>query len=193
MLPQPAVPTSTTAYTNTTGQTACVTVIGGTVTSINVNGTQVATATNYMATVAAGQTIAITYSAVPAWYWSTYTPAVPSSATAAANPTGKPLYVILAGGTVSAVSVNGTSVATSSPANFALPAGESVTLTYSGAPVWAWLDFPWLASPPSTGTAYAQENTVPPSGVSGYSPVNDLPYAAHAEGGEPGLAVGVSN
>lgn len=195
MLPQPAVPASTVAYTNTTGQTAFVTITGGTVTSINVpaGGTQVATATNYMATVAAGQTIAITYSVVPSWYWSTMTPAVPASGTAVANSTGKPLYVVLAAGTVTAVSVNGASVATSSPANVALPPGGSITLTYSVAPVWSWLDLPWLAPPPSTGTAYAQENTVPASGVAGYSPVNDLPYPAHAEGGLSGLGVGVAN
>lgn len=193
MLPQPAVPATTVAYANGTGQTAYVTITGGTVTSINVNGTQVATATNYMATVPAGQTIAITYSAAPAWYWSTFTPPVPATTVAAANTTGQDISVILAAGTVTHVTVNGTDRATSSPANVMVPNGESITLTYSAAPVWAWMNYLDLANSDSLGTAYASENTVPATGVAGYSPVNDLPYAAHAATGESGLGAGVSN
>jgi hypothetical protein len=74
-----------------------------------------------------------------------------------------------------------------------LPAGESISLTYSGAPVWAWMTFLDLAGLDSLGTVYACSNTVPASGVAGYDPVNDLPYAAHGEGGFPGFGVGVSN
>lgn len=193
MLPQPPVPASTVTYTNSTGQTAYVTITGGTVTSVNVNAAQVATATNYMATVPAGQTIAITYSVVPAWYWSTMTPAVPATTVAVANTTGQDISVVLAAGTVTHVTVNGTDRATSSPANVMLPAGQSISLTFSVAPVWAWQAFLDLAGSDSLGTAYAQANTVPASGVAGYDPVNDLPYAAHGEGGFPGFAVGVSN
>jgi hypothetical protein len=193
MLPQPAVPTSTTAYTNTTGQTAYVTVIGGTVTHITVAGSDQATSTNFTATVAAGATIAITYSAAPVWYWSTFTPAVPSSTVAVANPTGQDITVILAAGTVTHVTVNGTDRATSTPANVMLPAGESISLTYSVAPVWAWMNFQDLGMSDSLGTAYAGSNTVAATGVAGYSGINDLPFAAHAEGGLSGLGVGVSN
>lgn len=193
MLPQPAVPASTNTVTNTTGQTAYVTIIGGTVTHITVAGSDQATSTNFMATVAAGATIAITYSVVPAWYWSTFTPAVPSSATAVVNTTGQDITVILAAGTVTHVTVNGSDRATSSPANVMVPNGESITLTYSVAPVWAWMNFPNLDVLDSLGTSYASSNTVPPSGVAGYSPVNALPYAQHAEGGLSGLGVGVSN
>jgi hypothetical protein len=193
MLQQPAVPASTVAYTNATSQTAYVTVAGGTVTSINVNTTQVATATNFTAAVPAGGTIAVTYSAAPAWYWSVFTPAVPATTVPVLNPTGQDISIGLSGGTVTHVNVNGTDRATSSPANVMLPAGGSVTLTYSAAPVWTWQNFPDFAGSDSLGTAYAAGNTVPASGVAGYSPVNDLPYAAHAEGGFPGFAVGVSN
>lgn len=193
MLPQPPVPASTVTYQNSTGQTAYVTVVGGTVTHITVNGSDQATATNFTATVPAGQTIAITYSAAPAWYWSTITPAVPSSTVAVANTTGQDVSVIIASGTVTHVTVNGSDQATSSPANVMLPAGESISLTYSAAPVWAWMAFLDMAGNPSTGTAYAGENTVTQSGASGYSPVNALPYAAHSEAGMPGFATGVSN
>ena len=193
MIQQPAVPSSTVAYTNATGQTANVTIIGGTVTSINVAGTQVATSSGYMASVPAGATIAITYSVVPAWYWSILTPAVPSSTVAVANTTGKDISVVLGAGTVTHVTVNGTDRATSSPANVMLPAGESISLTYSVAPVWAWMDFLDMAGLDSLGTAYAAPNTIAPTGVSGYSPENALPYATHAATGEPGFGVGVSN
>lgn len=193
MLPQPAVPASTVTYTNTTGQTAYVTVIGGTVTHITVNGSDQATSTNFMATVPAGQTIALTYSVLPAWYWSTFTPAVPASTTAVANPTGQDITVILGAGTVTHVTVNGSDRATSSPAQVMLPAGESIALTYSVAPVWAWMNFQDLGGLDSLGTAYSASNTVAATGVAGYSGLNDLPYAQHAVGGEAGLAVGVSN
>ena len=193
MIQQPAIGLSTVTVANTSGQTAYVTITGGTVTHITVNGSDQATATNFTATVAAGQTIAITYSVAPAWYWSKLTPAVPASGTAVANPTGKDISIVLAAGTVTHVTVNGTDRATSSPANVMLPAGESISLTYSVAPVWAWLDFLDLAQGDSLGVSYAQPNGVAASGVAGYSPVNDLPYAAHAAGGLPGLAAGVAN
>jgi hypothetical protein len=193
MLPQPAVPASTTTYTNGTGQTAYVTIIGGTVTHITVNGSDQATSTNFMATVAAGQTIAITYSSVPTWYWSTFTPAVPASTTAVANQTGQDISVVIASGTVTHVTVNGTDRATSSPANVMVPNGESITLTYSSAPVWAWMNFLNLDMSDSLGIVYATNNSVPASGVAGYSGVNDLPYAVHPEGGLPGAGAAVSN
>ena len=193
MIPQPTVPASTVAYTNTTGQTAYVTVIGGTVTHITVNGTDQATATNFMATVPAGQAISITYSGVPAWYWSILTPAVPSSTVAVANTTGRDISVVLGAGTVTHVTVNGTDRATSSPANVMLPAGESISLTYSGAPVWAWLDFLDMAGADSLGTAYAQPNLIAPTGVAGYDPANALPYAQHAATGDTGFGTAVSN
>ena len=193
MIPQPAVPASTVTYTNPCGQTAYVTVIGGTVTHITVNGSDQATATNFTATVAAGQTIAITYSGAPAWYWSTLTPAVPASTVAAVNTSGKDLSVVISSGTVTSVVVNTTQVATGSGVYVALPAGASIAITYSGAPVWAWMDWLWTGPAPSTGGVHAQENSVAPTGVSGYSPVNALPYATHAATGKAGFGTGISN
>jgi hypothetical protein len=193
MIQQPALPASTTTVTNTSGQTAYVTVAGGTVTHITVNGSDQATSTNFTATVPAGQTIAITYSVAPAWYWSPFTPAVPSSTTAVANTTGQDMSVLLFAGTVTHVTVNGSDRATSSPANVMLPAGESITLTYSVAPVWAWMNYLDLAQGDSLGTAYASENTVAASGVAGYSPLAALPYPVHGASGLPGLGAGTAN
>ena len=196
MISQPALPSSPATIANTSGQSAQVTIIGGTVTSVNVpaGGTQVATATNFTATVPAGSTIGITYSGTPtAIYWSTLTPTVPLSGTPVANTTGQDISVILAAGTTTHITVNGTDRGTTTPAQVMLPAGQSITLTYSIAPVWAWMNFPDLVEADSLGTAYAQPNTVAASGGTGYSPLNALPYAVHAEGGEPGLGAGVSN
>jgi hypothetical protein len=195
MLQQPVVPASTVAYTNTSGQTASVTIVSGTVTSINVpaGGTQVATATNYTATVAAGQTISITYSVVPTWYWSTFTPAMPLTTVAVPNTTGQDITVILTGGTTTHITVNGTDRGTTTPAQVMLPSGTSISVTYSAAPVWAWLNYLNLDLLDSLGGVYNGANTVAPTGVSGYSPVNALPYAAHAATGSSGFGVGVAN
>lgn len=195
MIPQPAVPASTVAYTNTSGQTALVTLIGGTVTSVNVpaGGTQVATGSGFTATVAAGQTISITYSAAPAWYWSTFTPAIPASTVPVANTTGQDITVVLGAGTVTHITVNGTDRGTTTPAQVMVPNGQSITLTYSVAPVWAWLNFFNLDLLDSLGTSYSTANTVAPTGVSGYSPANALPYAQHTATGSSGFGTGVSN
>ena len=65
---QPAVPASATAYTNASGVDCTVYIAGGTVTAIAVGGTATgATAGTFR--VAAGQTIALTYSVSPTWSW----------------------------------------------------------------------------------------------------------------------------
>lgn len=186
MIPQPAVPATTVTTVNDSGQTALVTVIGGTVTHITVNGSDQATATNFTATVAAGETIAVTYSAAPAWYWSTFTPAVPASGTAVANTTGQDISVVLASGTVTHVNVNGTDRGTTTPANVMVPRGGTITLTYSAAPVWAWLNFFNLDLSDSLGTAYAANCSIPEA-------ANALPYAQHAATGSGGFGAGISN
>jgi hypothetical protein len=193
MIAQPAVPASTVTTTNNSGQTAFVTITGGTVTSINVNAVQVATGTSFTATVPAGQTIAVTYSVVPVWYWSTFTPAIPASLTAVANTTGQDITVVLAGGTVTHITVNGTDRGTTTPAQVMVPNGGSITLTYSAAPVWAWLNYFNLDLLDSLGTTYATNNSILATGVSGYNEANALPYAQHAATGSANFATGVSN
>ncbi|HXW78998.1 MAG TPA: hypothetical protein VEJ84_05840 [Acidimicrobiales bacterium] len=69
-------------------------------------------------------------------------PGVPSSTTALANPTPVNMVVIVTGGTVSAIAVNGTatgvSLASGASATFVLKPGQTITLTYSVAPTWYW-------------------------------------------------------
>lgn len=72
----------------------------------------------------------------------------------------------------------------SSPLTFGLQPGGSITLIYSAAPTWTWIA-PLTA--PGAQPVYGAENTVL------ISQVLQLPYLAHAENAQTGLAVGVSN
>ena len=67
------------------------------------------------------------------------TPAVPASGVAQFNNSPNPTQVVVTGGTVSAISVNGTATGATSGA-FYVPAGGSITVTYSVAPTWAWFN-----------------------------------------------------
>lgn len=209
MITQPPVlttsPAGTTfATTNGTGQTVNVSVAanGATMANYWLSAVSVATsAAQYMITVPAGGTVALQYTvAVPVWYWSVLTPALPATTVAATNTTGKDLSVVAFGGTTTFWYVNGVQVATTTPASsaaplaLALPPAATISVTYSVAPVWAWMDYLDMATlANSNGNNYAQENSVAPTGVTGYSPVNALPYAAHAQSGMPGWGVGIAN
>jgi hypothetical protein len=213
MLQQPAVPaTSSAGLTNTvvnnTSNTAYVTVgaNGATMANYWVNGVSVATtATAFTMTVPPGGTCALQYTvAVPVWFWSECTPALPASTASTVNTTGRNLSVVFAGGgAVSAVTVNGlTTNITQAPSmqpaasvttGIPLPAGATIAVTYTGTVAWAWLDPIDLTLPHSDGVVYAQANTIAPTGANGYSALNTLPYAAHAATGEPGYGTGVSN
>ena len=64
----PAFPASNTPVTNPNGWAVFVTITGGTLTAVKVNGTQVGTtAGTYV--VPAGQTISVTFTAAPTWNW----------------------------------------------------------------------------------------------------------------------------
>ena len=196
------------ATVNPTGSTAYVTVgaNGATMAHYWQNGSSVATsATAYMMTIPPGGTAALQYTvAVPVWFWSPYTPALPASTVAATNTTGRNLAVVFTGGgAVSAVTVNGvTTNITQAPGmqpNVAytqgvpLPAAATIAVTYSGTVAWSWLDPPDLTVAHSDGTVYAQANLVTQAGAAGFSPLNSLPYPVHAEAGMTGFGVGVSN
>lgn len=64
-------------------------------------------------------------------------PAIPLSGTAVTNATARDCTVFVNGGTVTAVAIGGT--ATGQVAGgFRVPAGQTITLTYSVAPTWTW-------------------------------------------------------
>jgi hypothetical protein len=213
MIIQPAVPaTSAAGLTNTvvnpTSNTAYVTVgaNGATMANYWVNAASVATtATAFMMTVPPGATCALQYTvAVPVWFWSECTPALPASTAATVNTTGRNLSVVFTGGgSVSAITINGlttgiTQAPTMQPAAAAtsgtpLPAGATIVVTYTGTVAWSWLDPIDMVLPNSDGNVYAQPNMIAPTGANGYSPLNTLPYAVHTATGAPGYGVGVSN
>lgn len=64
-------------------------------------------------------------------------PSVPSSGTAATNTTSIPASVVVTGGTVSQVDVNGVSKGTGD-GTYIVPPGGTITLTYTSAPTWTW-------------------------------------------------------
>lgn len=117
------------------------------------------------------------------------TPAIPASGTPQANPTGQDVNCALTGGTVTNVTVTtaagvSSTVATSSPANYMIPAGGSHTITWSVTPTgMTWTD-------PNQGEddppGYAAEDT------DLTNELTELP-AAHGEGGETGLGEAVQN
>jgi hypothetical protein len=122
----PAVPLTTVAATNTTGTVVAVTISGGTLTFVYVNGVQAGTtAGTYLVPVAG--TISITYSAAPTWTWALPQTSAAASAGGSAltfAPTGtnvafavNQVLIVDPSGTSDVVVVNGTPTATSVPVN----------------------------------------------------------------------------
>lgn len=65
-------------------------------------------------------------------------PTVPGSTTALQNPFWRDAAVVITGGTVTNITVDGTTQLTATPGTVYVPAGRTITLTYSSAPTWAW-------------------------------------------------------
>jgi hypothetical protein len=65
------------------------------------------------------------------------TPAVPASTVAVVNPAPIPVSVVITGGTMTNVSINGVTAGTGA-GTYTLPQGASITMTYTVAPTWAW-------------------------------------------------------
>src|ERR1700733_5008916 len=193
MLPQPAVPATSPAgltnfATNTTGNTAYVSVgaNGATMANYWVGAVSVATtATAFMMAVPPGGTCALQYTvAVPVWFWSECTPAMPLTTVPVLNTTGRDIDVVfLGGGSVSAITINGvttniTQAPTMNLQGIPLTAGATIAVTYTGTVTWAWIDpISMVSLGHSDANNYAQANTVAPTGVGGFSELNTLPYA----------------
>lgn len=64
-------------------------------------------------------------------------PSVPASGTPVTNTYALPASVVISGGTLSDVSINGVSVGTGD-GTYTLPSGQAITLTYTVAPTWTW-------------------------------------------------------
>jgi hypothetical protein len=114
----PAVPLTTVAAANSTGTVVAVTVTGGTLTFVYVNGAQAGTAAGTYLVPVAG-TVSITYSAAPTWAWAL--PAVSAG--------------VSAGGTALTFAPTGTNTAFA-PGQVLIvdPAGTSDVVTVTGTP-----------------------------------------------------------
>ena len=66
------------------------------------------------------------------------TVSVPASTTVLQNPTNYDCTVYIAGGTVTVIAIAGTTTGLIS-GTFRVPAGQSITLTYTTAPTWVWI------------------------------------------------------
>jgi hypothetical protein len=64
-------------------------------------------------------------------------PSVPASLTPVTNTSPLPATVVVTGGTVTNVAVNGVNVGTGD-GTYTVPSGQAITLTYSAAPTWTW-------------------------------------------------------
>ena len=64
-------------------------------------------------------------------------PSIPTSGSAFTNPFAYDCTVFITGGTVTAIAIGGTATGLTSGA-FRVPAGQTITLTYSAAPSWTW-------------------------------------------------------
>lgn len=94
----------------------------------------------YTDPLAAGWTTQLAYNQDPQPYAQTGTlvaPSLPASANALTNPFGRDCEVVITGGTVSAVAIDGTTTGLTS-GTFVLPAEKLIKVTYSVAPTWKW-------------------------------------------------------
>lgn len=137
----PSVPASGTPVTNTFNDAVQVVISGGTMTQVLVNGNQVGTGAGTYQVPSGGQ-IQLTYSVAPTWTWTLVgatvtTPSVPASTTPITNTTGTNVQVVITGGTMTAVIINGVTVGAGA-GTYTLPAGAVLSMTYSVAPTWAW-------------------------------------------------------
>lgn len=193
-LTTPAVPATGVAQLNNTGQQADVAVTGGTVQGILIQPVPLPAITQ---------------------------PAVPASTVAATNTNPFPVAVAVSGGTVTVIAVNGVTQYTATGNTVVVPAGGTVTLTYSVAPTWTWTALAYgvngapLANPtnvplpPSTqivlifsaAPTWAWTDYPIDELVQGYasenlvliSQISQLPDPAHTADGQPGLGDAVSN
>lgn len=69
------------------------------------------------------------------------TPGVPATTVPVTNNTGQNASVVITGGTLTFVKVNGVTVGTAAGTYF-VPNGATISITYSVAPTWAWTEVP---------------------------------------------------
>jgi hypothetical protein len=146
-LTAPTIPASGVTATNTYDDAVSVIITTGVgvITNVFVNGTQEGTgAGTYQ--VPANGTISMIYGTggAPTWTWSLVgegtaeaTPSVPATNVPLTNTGGSTEQVVVTGGTMTAVTINGQIVGIGA-GTYTLPNGATISMTYSAAPTWAW-------------------------------------------------------
>lgn len=81
------------------------------------------------------------------------TPAVPATTVAQQNNNPFPVKVVITGGTMTAVVVNGVTVGTGA-GTYSVPSAGTISLTYTVAPTWVWSAFSATANPGTGVTLY---------------------------------------
>ena len=148
----PAVPATTITATNPVPVSATVVIAanGATITNVNVNGVSAGSGAG-TCTVPSGGNIAITYTvATPTWTWTW--PALPASTVAFTTTADRAVQVVITGGTMTAVVINGVTVGAGA-GTYTVPAFGTIAMTYSVAPTWAWsVPVTFLAALNANGT-----------------------------------------
>lgn len=94
----------------------------------------------YTDPLAAGWTTQLAYNQDPQPYAQTgalVAPSLPASTTALTNPFLRDCEVVISGGTVTAIVIDGTTTGLTS-GSVILPSGKAISVTYSVAPTWKW-------------------------------------------------------
>lgn len=107
----PSVPASGTPVANPTGQNVAVSLLTGTV-----------------------QTVLVSAPNPPA----VATPAVPASTVTATNTNSFPVQVVIAGGTLTAVTITGGGAGGTTAGTYVVQPGGTIAVTYTVAPTWTW-------------------------------------------------------
>jgi hypothetical protein len=91
-------------------------------------------------------------------------PAVPASTVAVQNTNTVPVTVVITGGTMTAVIVNGVTVGTGA-GTYVVPVAGTISMTYSVAPTWAWA--PYGAMPAGYQTKFIEGTAIFADSVAG--------------------------
>jgi hypothetical protein len=138
----PTVPATGVAVTNGAIEDVQVVITGGTMTNVQINGVSEGVGAGTY-TVPGGGTIVLTYTVAPTWAWTlagatvAATPAVPATTVPVLNNTGYNASVVITAGTMTQVIIGGVQMGTGA-GTYTVPANETISLTYSVAPTWAW-------------------------------------------------------
>jgi hypothetical protein len=120
-------------------------------------------------------------------------PVFPASTVSFTNTYGRNAIVVISGGSVTVVLVNGVSAGLGG--TYTVPAGATIAVTYTGTPAWTWntpLNMSAL-QPPANDFSSANTGGMYGYGAAAPDEWQSLPYGPHGALAQPGLGAAVSN